>query len=185
MKIDINQKKITIGDKYNIFVDEQQAYTASAELFKLLSVVNLFDNESNRARMTIKKKWSWWGAKYDLVRYDNNVFEFKTMSVWKIHYTCQVENDLYEINGHRGRKHSVFKNGTQVAWWDKDAVSWFEGDNYAIIADDDADREMLIAFCLLLDNYASNDHNETVTIDFGNIGFGSKKFDANWRPSYK
>jgi len=185
MKIDINQKKITIGDKYNIFVDEQQRYLASTELFKLLSVINLFNDESDRAQMIIKKKFSLWGAKYELVRYDSKVFSFETISVWKTHYKCKVEGDVYDIYGHWGRKYSIFKNDIQIGWWNKEAVTWFEGDNYSIIANDDADRELIISFCLVIDNYASKNHDETVTIDFGNLGFLSRKFDSNWRPIYK
>ena len=183
MKIDINQKKITIGDKYQIFVNGEQCYSASTELFRLLSVINLFDNEGSRARMTIKKKWTWWGASYDLIRYDGNVFTLKTVSAWKLHYQCQYENNLYDIYGHRGRKYSVYKDNVQVAWWDKEAVTWFEGDNYSINANNDIDRDLIISFCLLMDNDTSKEHNgNTVTFDFGNLGFQSKAFDVNWQP---
>ena len=185
MRIDINQKKITIGDKYNIFVDELQNYSASTELFRLLSVINLFNNDYGCARMIIKKKLSWWGPKYELVRYDSNVFSFETISVWKLHYKCRLEDDVYDIYGHRGRKYSIFKNDVQIGWWNKEAVTWFEGDNYSIIANDDADHELLISFCLIMDNYDSKSHDETVTIDLGNFGFMAKKFDSDWRPIYK
>ncbi len=36
MEIDINQKKISIGDKYQIFIDGQQRYSASRQLLQLL-----------------------------------------------------------------------------------------------------------------------------------------------------
>lgn len=186
MKIDINQKKISIGDKYDIFVEDNQTYKAKTELFKLLSVIDLFENDADRPKMTIRKRWSWWGAKYDLERHDGNVFRFQTLSVRKIQYRCQVGFDRYDIYGHRGRKHSIFKNGVQIGWWDKAAVTWFDGDNYSITADDDADIELLMSFCLLMDNYASKDKDKgAVSVDFGNLGFGCKKFDSNWRPKYQ
>src|SRR6185312_489271 len=149
MNIDINQKKISIGDKYNIFVNQEQKYSASTELFKLLSVINLFFSDESRARITIKKQWSWLGPKYNIVRYDNNTFYFKTLSFWRLRYQCQVEDDIYNIYGHTGRKYSIFKNSKQVAWWTKAAVTWFEGDNYSIIADDDAEFDLIISFCLI------------------------------------
>ena len=56
MRIDINQKKIAIGDKYEIFIDGKLAYKASNELFRLLSVINLFKIDDSRARLTINKQ---------------------------------------------------------------------------------------------------------------------------------
>jgi hypothetical protein len=78
VRIDINQKKITIGDKYQIFTDGQHTHLAAAELFKFLSVINLFDNESSRPRLTINKLWSWVKPKYDIKLYDNNNLEFRS-----------------------------------------------------------------------------------------------------------
>jgi hypothetical protein len=83
-----------------------------------------------------------------------------------------------------GRKYSVYKNDKQIAWWDKQAVSWFNGDNYTIIADSDADYELIIAFCLIIDNqYNNNDNSNTVTFDFGNIGGQVRKFNTDWKPN--
>jgi len=74
----------------------------------------------------------------------------------------------------------------QVAWWDKEAVTWFEGDNYHIDADDDIDRELIISFCIIIDDFTSKSHEDnTVTYDIGNFGLWAKKFDASWRPKYK
>lgn len=97
----------------------------------------------------------------------------------------QVGQDLYEIFGHKGRKFSVYKNDKQVAWWDKDAVTWFNGDNYKIIADKDSDYELIISFCLIIDHTSSNNNDgNTMTVDFGNIGSTVKQFDPAWQPKY-
>jgi len=185
MEIDINQKKISIGDKYQIFTDGQQTYYAARKLFNFLPVVNLFENKFEMPRMTIKKRLSLFKATYDITRWDNNVFEFRTISFWKLHYNCLVGMDSYDIYGHRGRKYSIFKNDIQVAWWDKKAVTWFAGDNYKITADKNCDINLLISFCLIIDNFTS-DKNEgnAVNIDLGNFGFQTKKFDVNWNPKY-
>ena len=37
MRIDINQKKISIGDKYQIFIDGQQRYSGAKKLFRMLA----------------------------------------------------------------------------------------------------------------------------------------------------
>jgi hypothetical protein len=52
---------------------------------------------------------------------------------------------LYEIFGHKGRKYSILKN-KQVAYWNKNCVTWFDGDNYRIVADNDCDFELIISF---------------------------------------
>lgn len=182
MEIDINQQKISIGDKYKIFINGEQTHYASRKLLSLLPVVNLYALTSERPRMTINKLFSVFKAKYDITRWDNQVLSFRTQSFWKPQYTCQVGNDSYSVYGHRGRKYSVYKNDQQVAWWDKNAVSWFAGDNYKITADSDADIELLMSFCLVVDNFASDDHDgNMINIDLGNL-FEGRKFNRDWQP---
>jgi uncharacterized protein YxjI len=183
MRIDINQKKIAIGDKYQIFVDGQPAYKASNELFRFLSVINLFRNDESGARLTIKKQWFFWKPKYTIRLHDNRIVEFRADSWWEMHYRCHCSPDSYHVYGHRGRKYSVYRNDRQVAWWEKEAVSWFEGDNYTITADHDCDVDLIIAFCLIMDNHKSKRHGDnTVSFDIGNIGGQVRVFDPYWKP---
>lgn len=185
MEIDINQKKISIGDKYKIFIDGQQTHFASRQLFRLLPEIRLYEAGSECEKMTVKKRLSFFKARYDITRWDNNVLEFRTISFWKLHYQCQVGADTYDIYGHRGRKYSIYKNDKQVAWLSKAAVSWFAGDNYKIIADRDCDAELLISFCLVIDNFRNDNHDgSTVTYDIGHIGPQAKKFDPTWQPKF-
>ena len=186
MEIDINQKKISIGDKYQIFTDGQQTHFATRGLLQLLAEINLFEkNTVDKARMTINKRFTLFKAKYDITRLDNNILNFRTKSYWKSYYQCQCGDDTYDIFGHRGRKYSIYKNNIQVGWWDKKAVTWFAGDNYKIIADKDCDVNLIISFCLIVDNFSRNNHDgNAVTYDFGNIGFQAKKFDETWQPKY-
>lgn len=185
MEININQKKIAIGDKYIIFVDGQQVYKASRKLLRWLPEIVLFTNDSDKARIIINKQFSFFKAHYYITRHDNSRFEFNTVSYWKRHYQCQTGADSYDIYGHRGRKYSVYKNDKQVAWWDKNAVTWFAGDNYKIIADTKIDRELVISFCLVIDNFSSEGKNgNAVTFNVGNIGPQAKAFDKTWQPEY-
>ena len=64
MEININQKKISIGDKYQIFIDGNAAYTASTELFKLFAVIKLFEITGARHILTINKRQGFFKAKY-------------------------------------------------------------------------------------------------------------------------
>jgi len=185
MEININQKKITIGDKYQIFIDGQQTHAAAAKFFRLFPEINLVELNSSSTVITLKKKFALFVAKYDITRLDNSFLEFKTKSFWKSHFECVSGTDTYDIYGHRGRKYSVYKNNTQVAWWDKKAVTWFNGDNYTIIANNNCDYNLIISFCLIVDNYKSNDSEKsTLNIDVGRIGPQAKKFDPSWEPNY-
>ena len=185
MRIDINQHKISLGDKYRVFIDGQPAYTAASELFRILPVINLFKNDDPVARLTIRKRWSFFIPKYDIVMNGGLLMEFRAFSFWKLHYQCACNPDIYNIYGHRGRKHSIYRNGTQVAWWDKEAVSWFDGDNYSINADNDSNAELIIAFCLVLDNYKSDRHDgNAISFDIGNIFGQVKEFDPYWKPRH-
>jgi uncharacterized protein YxjI len=181
MEIDINQKKISFGDKYRIFINGQEEYKASTEHFRLLMVMHL-DHYAQGRRLTINKKFAFLKAKYDISIASGQVLEFRTKSWWKKHYQCLHGADLYEIYGHRGRKYSVYKNDRQVAWWDKQAVTWFAGDNYKMVANNKADKELLIAFCLIIDNNSSNDNDRAININLGHLGPQAKKFDRTWLP---
>ncbi len=183
MRIDINQKKIAIGDKYQVFIDGQLAYKASNELFRLLSVINLCKTDDFKPRLTINKQWFFWKPNYTIRLHDNRTVEFRADSFWKMHYQCHVSPDMYHVYGHRGRKFSVYRNTNQVAWWEKEAVSWFEGDNYTITADHDCNVELIIAFCLIIDNHKSKRHGDSaVSYNIGNIGAEVKAFNPYWSP---
>ncbi|MFT3933583.1 MAG: hypothetical protein QM726_08220 [Chitinophagaceae bacterium] len=185
MEIDINQKKISIGDKYQIFTDGVQTNRAAAKLFRFFAEINLFDTENDFPLMTIKRRFAFFKAKFDLTRKDGILYEFTTVSFWKSHFQCTAGRDMYDIYAHRGRKYSVYKNDKQVAWWDKNAVSWFNGDNYKIIADRDCDKILIISFCLAVDNYANSDKEKrTVNFNIGRLGPQARKFDAGWQPKY-
>ena len=70
-----------------------------------------------------------------------------------------------------------------MAWWEKGAVRWFDGDNYAITADNNCNIELIIAFCLIIDNHKSKRHGDSaLSYNIGNIGGQVKEFDKYWRP---
>ncbi len=182
MRIDINQKKIAFGDKYEIVQDGKTILKAASKLFRFLSEINLFrpDSEQNVAR--IKRKFNWFKALYSIEMNSGSDVLFETVSYWKNHYRCEYRGSVYDIYGHRGRKFSIYKNSKQVAWFEKEAVTFFDGDNYKIIANDDADNILIICFALVVDNYRSNRKNKgAISFDIGNI-FQAKPFDESWSP---
>ncbi|MGV3539239.1 MAG: hypothetical protein ACO1OQ_05480, partial [Rufibacter sp.] len=168
---------------YRIYLNGQEAYNATSSLFKWMAQVQVFKVGSDFPAVSIRQQWAWFKAKYNIKFEGGTQAAFTTVSFWKNHYQCYVGGSRYEVFGHRGRKYSVYKDGRQIAWWDKAAVSWFNGDNYHLLADDRADHELLIAFCLILDHHTSNRKGDSgITVDFGNFGPQAKAFDPAWRP---
>jgi hypothetical protein len=133
--------------------------------------------------LTIKRRFAFFLAKYTITLSDGATLLFQTKSFWKGHYRCDHGGDRYDIYRHTGRKCSIYCNYRQIAWLDKKAVTWFNGDNYTIVADRNCNKELVIAFCLILDNYKSDGNKRTLNIDIGRLGPQAKKFDKYWVPA--
>ena len=185
MEIEILKKGTTPNELYQISIDSHITHTAIKLASDLPAEINLFEsnNAFTKPRLTISRKPAWFAAKYDIKPWDNDIIEFRTKSVWKTYYQCQCGTDTYDIYGHRRRKYSIYKNNRQIAWWDKGVVSEFKGDNYRIIADKRVDYDLLISFCLIINDFTSPRADENYAyLDIGNIGPQEKKFDKNWSP---
>jgi hypothetical protein len=165
-------------------MEGQLTHFASQHLFQAHRQLQLFAGEATtRPRLTLQQQPTWFHLRYHITRWDRNVLVFRTESAWRNHYQCRYGADLYDIYGHRGTKYSVYKNATQIAWWQQARVTWFEGDNYKLWADEGSDAELLLAFCLILDESASSGEDQnTLTINFGAIGPQARVFDKTWQP---
>ncbi|MFV5698390.1 hypothetical protein ACM55H_08460 [Flavobacterium sp. ZT3R17] len=182
MRIDINQKKISIGSQYIIYLNSKETYYAERELFTIFPIINLCLKENYIDRLEIIKRWSWISPKYDIEMIDGQRLEFRTKSTWNLHYQCTTKNDIYDIYGHSGRKYSIYKNEKQIAYWLEEAVTFLAGDNYKIFANNDTEHELIIAFCLILDNASSKTNGSIFTLNIGNIGQETKEFNTRWKP---
>ena len=182
MEIDINKEAFSIGDKYRIYLVGKQKYSASAKLFRIFNELYVYEQGNDRLACHIKRK-TLFRVTYEITMGNRNVYRFWTKKFWKGHFCCRVGHDLYEVFAHKGRKHSVYKNDTQIAWWDKQAVSWFNGDNYKITADNGSDYELIISFCLIIDSFfSSGGKKSAVNIDIGRLWLQAKEFDTAWKP---
>ncbi len=184
MQIDIIKKNISIGDKYSVLVNGIQSYFASKALFQLLAEISLTKEKGGEAILVINRKFTPFKATYTIQLGESEILDFKTISYWRLAYQCVCGADTYDIYGNRGLKYSIYKNDVQVAYFTEASVTTFKGDSYTLYADDECNKELLIAFCLIVDNYANNDNSKsTININIGNIGiFGLKKFDKDWKP---
>ncbi len=183
MQIDINQKKIALGSKYEIVRNGKTIYKAASKLFRFLSEINLFRPEDDHVLLSIHRLFSFFTAKYSLEMDNGSEALFYTVKYWKNHYRCEYRGKGYDIYGHRKRKFSIFKNDNQIARFEKEAVSYFEGDNYKLTADDDVEVILLLGFVLVIDNYRNRSRNRgIINYDFGSV-FEARPFDENWIPA--
>ncbi len=182
MHIEIKQHEISLGAKYDIFIGGGLAYTAASQFFTLFREIRLFRGNSDNFALSITKYWSALYIKYGISRDTGETTEFGTVSYIKSHFRCKSGVDMYDIYGNTGRKHSIYKNNVQVAAWQKAAMTFMAGDTYSMLADNDADIELLIAFCLIMDD-AKSRKGGMFKFNFGTLPFfTARSYNPNWRP---
>jgi hypothetical protein len=183
MNIDIQQEKISIGARYDVLVDGQQSHSAASRFPRIRAVIDLVTTPSRAQTLTIRRRFALFKADYDIVLPDGKVAQFRTQSYWQKHFQCTCGADNYDIYGHRGRKFSVYKNDVQVAWWERNSITFFKGDSYRIVTESGPVHLMVIAFCLIIDNYSNSDGSSNmITINFGSLIGGARPFDPSWAP---
>lgn len=77
---------------------------------------------------------------------------------------------------------SIFKNDTQIAWFRKNDIVIFAGDEYQIFANSDVDIPLLLAICISLDHHLNRKNKGFINIEIGRLGLVKKAFDEDWKP---
>lgn len=175
MIIKIEQSFLSLREKYKIYVNDSHRFVVKTSFFHLPMKpdLSLYDLEGNKLFKI--NRVSPFFFEYD-IEFQEEIISLQPVSDSKFHYSLTFHKSVYEFYGHEGRKFSVFKNEHQVAWLEKDLV----GDYYKIIANNDENKLILVAFVLTYDIHfhAGNDFS----IDFGKIGWKMKEFDESWKP---
>jgi uncharacterized protein YxjI len=181
MQIQISQHKISIGNKYDIAVNGVPSFKAESKIFRIMAEININDITANDNDARIKRLFKPFMVKYKINSKNYGELLFDTVSYWKNHYCCVVGMDKYEVFEHRGRKVSIFKNDKQIAAFKRKSVSIAMGDEYTVHADDDADANLLVCFCIICDNF--NDAGKDkglINLNLGNL-FQARRFDEAWQ----
>ncbi|MCX6313079.1 MAG: hypothetical protein NT084_15780 [Bacteroidetes bacterium] len=177
--IDVNQKKISIGDKYVISINGQPVYKAKSSIWKLFPKIDLMRLQGDQVFLTMEQGWGF--LKPNVVfNVGGSQFKLETISWWKRRFLLVVGSDRFEIIGHRGRKVSIFQNDRQIAWFDNAAVTFFNGDNYHCTANSTASSEWLIAFILFWDAHYNREQKSAINFKFGSM-VQSQAFDTTWQ----
>lgn len=179
MKITIIQQALTLGATYNISYAGRKLI-AKRRWFSFLSIIDLYDKEE--VIVSIKRKFSLIRAKY-FIWTKHNQFLFYSKTLWKPTYECIGQDEQYEIITHRGVKHSIFHNNSQIGAITKSIITFGRHGGYEILVNKKSNHYIIIAIALILDNHLNEDSCLSfINIDFGNIGSETKSFNNDWKP---
>ncbi|MBD3581564.1 hypothetical protein [Flavobacterium selenitireducens] len=179
-KILIKQHSISVGSQYKIFINKREEFYAETDAFSS-SIINVYKpNELQPYFRTFKSFYIDY-PKYKIEMPDGERYQLVSKNVWKTKFQLKKGDDIYELYRHKERKVSVFKNDVQIAYWEKEAINYLLADSYEIIANKSSEKELLIAFCLILDNLNSKG-GFIFNVDFGLIIKEKRKFNKSWKP---
>jgi hypothetical protein len=119
--------------------------------------------------------------KFKIILSDTTDLAFKPDGMQALNYICRKDSNQYAIFQHKDRKHSIFCNEKQIAYFDKTEISTFGADSYTLIADHDADIELLLGFLIVLHIINGSSKQNMYTKDIGNI-WEKRPFDSTWKP---
>lgn len=181
MKIEIKQKLLSLGDGYEIFVNNKKFYTAFTQVLTMIPTINLAKSGTDQHILSIEKNLSFYGPDYSIKKRGKE-YNFVMDSWISGEYSCAVGSSIYTVYSHIDTDYSVFKDNIQIAYWRGQSVTFLEGDKYEMQANADANIELLIAFCLIIDNHYNNSSG-LFNFNMSLFGFRKRKFNENWSPS--
>ena len=182
MQISIRQRLLSISDRFDIFVDDQQMYTAKRRFFS--STIYL-KNQLGSTIISIRKRpFGINGFGYKIKVIDGLSYNLKTQSLRKGVWTLDTEEYHYHLYEHEGYAYSLYKEETQIAFCKKNEVVFWGKDQFEITADYDVDQAIVIAMFLIIDHAYFLDR--LVRIPFQTKFFSDgKSRNWHWRPKLR
>jgi hypothetical protein len=148
--------------------------------------LTIFDKQNNEVGHLYFKRRLFQKSDFNFyIKKDNSTIQIEPTEIRSFRdliFEFEFQGDTYRFSTHKSHYKSLFKNGHQVAQFDKDYFHFFNRDSFIIYANNDIDITLLIilaTFDKLNDIY----EGEALTLDLGNV-FGSKPpSDGKWRPT--
>ncbi len=191
MKYIIEKSLANAGYDYVIKSEEKIRYTAYSESFTGIFRIAEYPDNGNIELVKFRRKIFRWLKPSYKIKFNKDKIELKTITLFKRQFKLDYKNDLYEIFGHsKSWKYSVFRNGKQIAWWDKQTKKYQGPDEFEIIMDGDCNELLLITFCLIMDDlidmgiqYSENflDIDNSINLLKGKYG-EIREFNKEWIP---
>lgn len=159
MKLYIKQKVFSIGDKYNVYDEnENLVFKVQGEIFTITSKMHLLD-WMNREVFFIKKRFTFFLANYDI--YQNNMLAATVSQEWSFfrpklrvdsrYGSYQIQGDFLSLD------FRIIKNGAYLGSVSKKWLSW--GDSYELDIPNTEDAAFVVALVIAIDNCIHNESN--------------------------
>jgi len=178
--VTVKERKISFASEYDITA-KGATYYARKTVFAINDHLEI-KNEDGRVLATIQGFFSPIRGKHDFLMADGRIYHFQAEKLWKPTYSCIGANETYTVYEHKGLRCSVFNGDRQIAAFEKNRIAWGSGNEYDIRMDSDADLLVVLCIVLTINTEDYDDHQDTVTIDFGHIGPEARAFDETWEP---
>jgi uncharacterized protein YxjI len=187
MVIQVVEKIGTIGDKYDIAINDKRSYNVDGQSIPFFTSFYL-TKESKNLISIFKSSFSVL-PKYKIYFNDeklNNRKEpliFKTISCFRNSYECTFDKDVYEFFAHKGLKYSIFKNGNQVAGFSGDRWNIMDEDGFLMECDNDSPKELFSSFIIIMDNIYGRKIKLLGGLLNYNLGvlWEAKEYDKEWK----
>ena len=169
-----------------IEIEGKEMYTTSGSTGLFKNSMLLYKSPDKILRLEVKLKTIPPRIKIELA--DRDTLDLKFVDVAGMQFTCQKGADIYDIYRHRFKKYSVYKNSRQIAFmvavlecnWVIGGLEFSDEsasnrkDKYTIIADEDCDKELIIAFFLF---FRISGHSDDI-----HKAWEKKELNENWKP---
>jgi hypothetical protein len=144
-----------------------------------------FFNSKNKKIAEIKIKIGFRGIRFKIIFMNNNfppvILKLKGHLI-KSFFECLFLGKTFKIIKHKGHLTSIYEDDQQIAYYERSKVTSFGNQKISLICNSDINEELIYLFILALE-LTTQEQNEVVTFDLGNIGKEYKPFDVNWKPT--
>jgi len=182
MEITLKQEQLTFfTDRYDVFENGIPIFKARSVFFsfpKRINVVNLNNIEVIR----ITKAITFFYPEFEIHFTNGTTLSLEGKSWMYEQFNIRIPEGTIQVHQQKGVLLALFLNDEQIGIIKKKKISFFGGDEYNIKANSDIGKELLIAICLAWDIHNSDNGNNIISLDLGNIGTVKKEGIKNWEP---
>lgn len=161
MKLYIKQRVFAIGDKYNIYNEEEQlVYCVRSQLISFGAKLFLMD-EQEREQYFIKQRITFFLKEYEIYK-ENRLCACieQKLSFLKSKLTIKSTYGDFEVHGNLwGMDYEIQKDGVYFGAVHKALLSW--GDSYELDIPEETDPAFFVAIVIAIDNCLHNENNHS------------------------
>jgi len=180
MDVSIHEKKISLTSEYDIETPAGN-YHARKAMMALNDKIEVTKADGGTVAH-IQGHFSPLRAKHDIVFTDGRSYAMECEKLMSRVFTCTGSGESYTLYEHRRLRFSIFKGERQIAAIKKNLVVIGSGNEYEIQMDSDADAVLVACMVVTINSIEFNDDDNSVNVDFGNVGPQGRPFDENWLP---